>query len=82
MALEIVDEGQAIGLPALLVAQRVELEGDAVGAEAQRLQDVGAEGDDLDVAHGLGHADQLHPDLMELAKAALLRPLVAEHRPA
>ncbi len=36
--------------------------------------------DDLDIGHGLGHADQLDADLVELAKAALLRPLVAEHR--
>ena len=36
--------------------------------------------DDLDVGQGLRSPDQLDADLMELAQAALLRPLVAEHR--
>ncbi len=37
--------------------------------------------DDLDVAQGLRHADQLDVDLMELAPAAFLRAVVTEHRP-
>ena len=34
---------------------------------------------DLDVAQGLGHAEQLDVDLVELALTALLRLFVAEH---
>ena len=40
------------------------------------------ESDDLDIGLGLRHADQLDADLVKLPEAPLLRPLVAEHRPA
>ena len=40
-----------------------------------------AERDHLDVGERLGSADQLDADLVELAQPALLRPLVAKHRP-
>ena len=40
-----------------------------------------ADRDHLDVGAGLGRAQHLEVDLVELALAALLRPLVAEHRP-
>ena len=79
MAFQVGDEGAAIGLPALLVAQRVELERDVLG-HAQLVQDVLAQRHDLDIAHGLGGTQELDADLVELAQAALLRPLVAEHR--
>ncbi len=47
----------------------------------QFLDNVGRERDDLDVAHGLGDAEQLDVDLVELPPAPLLRAVVAEHRP-
>ena len=81
VALEVGDQHVAIGLPALAVAQRVELEHGVPAARPARSRMCGAQRDDLDVGHGLGRADQLDADLVELAQAALLRPLVAEHRP-
>ncbi len=79
MAAVIVDERRAIGLPALGIAERVELE---LGArqDAELVEDAGADGDDLDIGLRLRRADQLDIDLMELPEAPLLRPLVAEHR--
>ena len=47
---------------------------------AERLQDVPAAGDHLGIGQRLGRADHLDVDLVELPVAALLRPLVAEHR--
>ena len=44
------------------------------------IEDVGRDRDHLDVGAGLGRAQHLEVDLVELALAALLRPLVAEHR--
>ena len=46
------------------------------------LQDALPERDDLDIGLRLRHPEQLDADLVELAEAALLRPLVAEHRAA
>ena len=48
---------------------------------AERVQDIGAKRDDLHIRLGTGHAHQLRPDLVELAEAAFLRALIAEHRP-
>ncbi len=79
--LEVVDQPLAVGAPALGVAQRVQLEGH-LGAKAQRLEDAPADRDHLDVGLGLGRAQHLDVDLVELAQPALLRPLVAEHRAA
>ncbi len=68
-----------IGGAALRVAERVEFENRA-RAHSQRVEDAAAECDDLNVGLGLRHTDQLDPDLVELAKPALLRPLIAKHR--
>ena len=76
---EIRHQGIAIGLPAFPVAERVDLQHGLAG-DAEGLQDVPAAGDHLGVGQRLGRADQLDVDLMELAVAALLRTLVAEHR--
>ena len=78
-ALEIAHQHLAVGVPAGRVAQRVQLE-DGLRRHAERLEDVGAQGDDLDIGHRLARPRQLDADLVELALAALLRPLVAEHR--
>ena len=71
-------EGVAPRRPAPGVAQGVDLELRDL-QHVQGLEDVGAEGDDLDVRLGFGGADDLGVDLMELAQPALLRTLVAEH---
>ena len=56
----------------------LQLERHAVDAELA--EQLAAERDDLDVGGGLGGADDLGVQLVELAEAALLRPLVAERR--
>ncbi len=61
------------------VAEGVDLQHGLAG-DAESLQDVPAAGDHLGVGKRLGGADQLDVDLVELAVAALLRALVAEHR--
>ena len=82
MLVEIVDERLAIGSAALDVAERVELERrSARGCRARRGCRRRARSLRRRPA-GSRHADKLDVDLVELAEAALLRPLVAEHRPA
>ena len=76
---EIGDQGVAVGVAAVLVAEGVQFQHRVVG-DFQRLQDVPAAGDDLGVGQRFGGADQFGADLVELAVAALLRALVAEHR--
>ena len=44
------------------------------------LQQLGGEGEQLDIGLRLAGADDLGVELVELAEAALLRPLVAEGR--
>src|SRR5439155_12726098 len=75
------DERLAVGGAALRVAQGVELEHDAL-TDTERVEDAPAQRDNLDVGLRLRNADQLDPDLVELAKPSPLRPLVAEHRAA
>ena len=77
--LEIVDQRLAIGLPALGIAERVQLQPGSV-AQSERRQKLGAKRDDLDIGGRLGDAEKLHVKLVKLPVAALLRPLVAEHR--
>ena len=79
MRLEIADQGGAIGRAALAIAQRVELEHRTI-EEAEVAQDRRPAGDDLHIAGRPRHAEELEADLMELALAALLRTLIAEHR--
>ena len=78
---EVLHQYFPVSVAAFAVAQGVQLQGDFF-AHPQRLQDVGPEGDDFHVGHGLGDAQHLHVDLVELALASLLRALVAEHRSA
>ena len=63
-----------------LVGEGVQLEGDLV-ENAQIREEMRAERDHLDVRERLGDTHQLDADLVELAKPAFLRPLVAKHRP-
>ncbi len=76
--LEMRDQRRAPGVARLRVAQRVELERDALDAE--RAQQLVGEHQQLDVRRRLGGAEDLGVELVELAEAALLRTLVAEHR--
>src|SRR5208282_1040959 len=63
------------------IAQRVELELNTL-TDTKRIDDAAAQRDHFDVGLRLCHADKLDSDLMELAKAAPLRSLIAEHRTA
>src|SRR5579875_269785 len=78
--LEIVEKRPAIRGSARGIAQRVQLKHRLV-EDTEILEDMGADGDYLDVAERVGNAKQLEVDLMELPVAPLLRTLIAEHRP-
>ncbi len=71
----------AIGDAILLRTQRVQFQRHLV-AEAEFAQQVPGQCDRLDIGERLVAAQDLDIDLVELAQPALLRPLVAEHRPA
>src|SRR5687768_13280201 len=73
------DQLRPPGVAALRVAKGVELEGNAF-ADAKLGQELSAKGEDFDIGGGLGGADDLGIELVELAEAALLRPLVTECR--
>ena len=68
---------RAPGRAGLGVAERVELE---QRIDAQFLEQLVGEGEDLDIGLRLGGADDLGVELVELAKAPLLRALIAERR--
>ncbi len=76
---EVLDQCHAPGLAARRVAERVELQRDAVG-NAQFLQQLVGHRQQFDVGLRLARADDLGVELVELAVAALLRALVAEQR--
>jgi hypothetical protein len=73
------NEGGAVGVAALGVAEGVHFQHDAIG-DAQLALDVVAGGDRLRIGQGFGRAQDLGADLVELAGAAGLGALVAEHR--
>ncbi len=77
---QIADQDIAIGVTALGIAERVELERHLIG-DAQAPDQLVAHRDDLDIGLRLGRAEQFRRHLMELTVAPFLRPLVAEHRP-
>ena len=79
MRLEMRDQRGAPGVARRRIAERVELERHPLG-DAQLLQQLIGQHEQFDIRRGLGRADDLGVDLMELAEAALLRALVAEHR--
>src|SRR5688572_3343869 len=59
------------------ITERVQLE---QGIDAQFLEQLVGECEDLDIRLRLGGADDFGVELMEFAEAALLRALVAERR--
>ena len=79
MRLEMRDQRRPPGVARLGVAERVELQRHAVG-DAELAQQLVGEDEQFDVGRRLGRADDLGVELVELAEAALLRPLVAEDR--
>ena len=79
MALEMRDQQRAVRAPLGRVADRVDRERDAVG-QAELLPQPRQHHDLLGVDVGPGKAQRLDVELVELAVAALLRALVAEHR--
>ena len=79
MLLKVGDQLGAVRSTSRAVAERVDLEADA--SEAEPLPESARHHDHLDVDVWAGVAQRLHTDLMELAVAALLRALVAEHGP-
>ena len=77
------DEGAdllAIGRAAGRVAHGVDREAQVLGLEAEALVELHQHDDALGVRRGIGGAEPLDADLVELAQAALLRALAAEHR--
>ena len=80
IALEVLDQGLAVGLAFRQRAERVELEADI--AHAEFLPDAGEHHDHLGVNVRTLHAERLGAELVELAVAAALRTLVTEHRAA
>ena len=76
---EVVDQRLAEGRAARRVAEAVDLQREP--RHAQRGERRVDHLQQLRVGLGAGDAEELGADLVELALAALLRPLVAEHRP-
>ena len=72
------DQRRAPGLAARRVAKRVELQGDPADAELGK--QLRSERQYLDIRLRFGGADDFGVELVELAVAAFLRPLVAEGR--
>src|SRR4029077_16229987 len=79
MRREIIDQRATISCAALWIAKRIEFEHHAV-TDPEFLEDARTQRDNLDIGLRLRYAEQFDPDLVELAKPPLLRPLVAEHR--
>ena len=79
MPLEVLDQVGAVRAPLVRVADRIEGEVNAVG-KAETSPQPREQHDLLGVDVGSGEAQRLDVELVELAVAALLRPLVAEHR--
>ena len=77
MAAEMLDQRRPPRIARRRIAERVELERHPA-ADAELGEQLVAHGDDLDVGRRLARADDLGVELVELAVAALLRPLVAE----
>ena len=76
-SLEMFDQSGPPGIAGRRVAERVELELDP-GADSELGEQLIGQSEHLDVGGGLARADDLGIELVELAVASLLRPLVAE----
>ena len=79
MRLQVGHQRLPVLAPRRAVAQRVELQLNGVG-QAQLAPQAGTEQNVLGVHVRAGDPKRLHADLVKLALAALLRPLVAKHR--
>ena len=79
MGLEMRDQRRAPGVARIGVAERVQFQRHAFG-DSQLAQQLVRHRQQLDVGLRLVGADDLGVELVELAEAALLRALVAEHR--
>ena len=77
--LEMRDQCRAPRVARLGVAQCVELERHPVG-DAELAEQLVGQAQQFDIGRGFGGAQYLGVDLVELAIAPLLRPLVTEHR--
>src|ERR1019366_7606458 len=78
--LEIADERVAVAAPLFGLAEAVELEADVlVFDETELAPERSAHEDELGVDVRAGKAHRFGADLVELPRAALLRPLVAKH---
>ena len=75
----VLDQHLAIDTAAFGIAERVELENAAI-EDREPVENIGGDRYHLDIGTRFGRPQDLEVDLMELALAALLRPLVAEHR--
>src|SRR3546814_8738295 len=71
------DQRLAPGIARLGVAQGIEQERHPLG-DAELLQELVGEGEELDIGERRIRADDLGVELVELAEAALLRAFVAE----
>ena len=67
-----------VGRSAFAIAQGVEFQHRAF-EHAEGIQGMGRQRDHFHVRHGAGSAQEFYTDLVELAKPALLGPLVTEH---
>ena len=78
---EVLDERVSVGAPLVGLAEAVDLEAHvAADDEAELLPERPDHQDHLGIDVRAGVAERLDVELMELAVAALLRLLVAEHR--
>ncbi len=75
--LQIIDQGLAIGRPAFLAAQRVDVQFDVVDTDGAEI--VTQHGQDLGIDFWIVDPDSFNADLMKLAVASLLGPFVAKH---
>ncbi len=79
MPFEIGYQFYAMALPRVGITQRIQLQRNI--GQSQLAPQPGAHHDLLDVDIGTGETQRFDAELMELAVAALLRALMAEHRP-
>jgi hypothetical protein len=71
----------AVRRPALGISKSVEFKYGSP-SDPEHIENSVAKGNDFDIGLWLCRADELDTNLVELAQASFLRPLVAKHRPA
>ena len=80
MRIEEIDQRRTVGLAAFTVAKRIQVKGAAV-EHTKIIKNTRAAANDFGIGQTVTRPEIFDPDLMELAHASLLRPLIAEHRP-